>query len=127
NGTIRGMLISDEFCNDDIRATEEYKEYMKVFVGRKRKQIVGETSSPKPSLKIRVKQFKSSDTPISPPSDDRERDEESNASKFVDSVFHNDDDFSNRIELRSHRENPGTVDDDDENEKENKMMIMMMM
>nr|GEZ21715.1 hypothetical protein [Tanacetum cinerariifolium] len=94
---------------------------------RKRKQIVEETSSPKPSLKIRVKQFKSSDTPISPPSDDRERDEESNASEFVDSVFHNDDDSSNRIELRSHRENPGTVDDDDENEKENKMMIMMMM
>nr|GEW80425.1 hypothetical protein [Tanacetum cinerariifolium] len=59
---------------------------------RKRKQIVGETSSPKPSLKIRVKQFKSSDTPIPPSSDDRERDEESYASEFVDSVFHDDDD-----------------------------------
>ncbi|GJU48442.1 hypothetical protein Tco_1217997 [Tanacetum coccineum] len=33
NVTIRGMLISDEFFTDDIRATEEYKEYMKVFVG----------------------------------------------------------------------------------------------
>ncbi|GJT27999.1 hypothetical protein Tco_0908274 [Tanacetum coccineum] len=32
NVTIRGMLISYEFINDDIHATEEYKEYEKVFV-----------------------------------------------------------------------------------------------
>ncbi|GJS74150.1 hypothetical protein Tco_0706991, partial [Tanacetum coccineum] len=75
---------------------------------RKRKQIAGETSLPKPSLKIRVKQFKSSDTPIPPPSDDRERDEESYASEFVDSVFHDDDDSGNRIEPGSHKENSET-------------------
>ncbi|GJW84013.1 hypothetical protein Tco_0157158 [Tanacetum coccineum] len=33
NVTVRGMLISDEFFTDDIRATKEYKEYIKVFVG----------------------------------------------------------------------------------------------
>ncbi|GKG14232.1 hypothetical protein Tco_0353832, partial [Tanacetum coccineum] len=33
NVTIRGMLIPEEFFTDDICATEEYKEYMKVFVG----------------------------------------------------------------------------------------------
>ncbi|GKB36562.1 hypothetical protein Tco_0881504, partial [Tanacetum coccineum] len=87
NVTIRGMLISDEFITDDIHATEEYKEYEKVFVRvdvptiqsqlkkQKRKQVAGETRSPKPSLKIRVKQMKPSTTPIPPPSDDRERDE----------------------------------------------------
>ncbi|GKE36373.1 hypothetical protein Tco_1459778 [Tanacetum coccineum] len=33
NVTVRGMLISDEFLTDDICATEEYKEFKKVFVG----------------------------------------------------------------------------------------------
>nr|GFA49378.1 hypothetical protein [Tanacetum cinerariifolium] len=121
---------------DDIRATKEYKEYMKdtpsahwtptstTIVGdiqkkQKRKQSVGETSLPKPSLNIRVKQFKSSDAPIPPPSDDKERDEESYASEFVDLVFHDDDDFDNRIEPESNKENPITIDDDDnKNEKE---------
>nr|GEZ98925.1 hypothetical protein [Tanacetum cinerariifolium] len=42
---------------------------------RNRKQVAEETSSPKPSLKIRVKKMKPSITPIPPPNDDRERDE----------------------------------------------------
>ncbi|GJZ27033.1 hypothetical protein Tco_0571286 [Tanacetum coccineum] len=89
---------------------------------RKRKQTAGETSSPKPSLKIHVKQFKLSTTPIPLPSDDNEREEESYASEFVDSVFQDDDDDSgNRIEPRSHKEHPETIDDDDvENEEEKK-------
>ncbi|GJT50496.1 hypothetical protein Tco_0976653 [Tanacetum coccineum] len=33
NVTVKGMLILDEFLTDDIRATPEYKEYEKVFVG----------------------------------------------------------------------------------------------
>nr|GEW88522.1 hypothetical protein [Tanacetum cinerariifolium] len=42
-------------------------------------------------------------------------------SEFVDSVFHDhDDDSSNRIESRSHKEHPKMVVDDDENEKEKK-------
>ncbi|GJV85770.1 hypothetical protein Tco_1525668 [Tanacetum coccineum] len=32
NVTIKGMLIPDEFLTDDICATQEYKEYEKVFV-----------------------------------------------------------------------------------------------
>nr|GEY91494.1 hypothetical protein [Tanacetum cinerariifolium] len=67
NVTVRGMLITDEFFTDDIGATEDYKEYEKVFVGkkRKRKQVAEEISSPKPSLKIRVKQMQPRTTPIS--------------------------------------------------------------
>nr|GEW28986.1 hypothetical protein [Tanacetum cinerariifolium] len=85
----------------------------------KRKQSAGETCSPKPSLKIYVKQFKSSDTPIPPLSDDKERDEESYASEFVDLVFHDNNDFDNRIEPESNKDNLETVDDDDdEKEKE---------
>ncbi|GJV04654.1 hypothetical protein Tco_1338223 [Tanacetum coccineum] len=33
NVTVRETLIPNEFITDDIRATEEYKEYEKVFVG----------------------------------------------------------------------------------------------
>ncbi|GJS89056.1 hypothetical protein Tco_0771692 [Tanacetum coccineum] len=32
NVIVQGILISDEFITDDIRSTEEYKEYMNVFV-----------------------------------------------------------------------------------------------
>ncbi|GKF73396.1 hypothetical protein Tco_0219728, partial [Tanacetum coccineum] len=87
-----------EFLTDDIRATEEYKEYEKVFVWldvptiqpqpvestqgtirtpsahrtptptaiekKKRKQVAGETSSPRKSLKVTIKQKKPSTTPI---------------------------------------------------------------
>ncbi|GJU92736.1 hypothetical protein Tco_1317492 [Tanacetum coccineum] len=96
-------LIPEEFITSDIRATKEYKEYEKVFFGkRKRKHIAGETSSPKPSLRIRVKQFKTS--------------------KLVYLVIQvdDDDDSGNRIEPRSHKKHPKIVDDDDDNEKEKK-------
>ncbi|GJV45157.1 hypothetical protein Tco_1429693 [Tanacetum coccineum] len=79
----------------------ECKEYMKVFV-----DVDAPIIQP--------------DTPIPPPSDNRERDEESYVSEFVDSVFHDDDDSGNRIEPGSHNEHPEIVDDDDENKKEKK-------
>nr|GEX13171.1 hypothetical protein [Tanacetum cinerariifolium] len=131
------MLILDEFLTDDIRAAEEYKEYEKVFVRKKkRKQVAGETSSPGKSLKVTIRKKKTSSTSIPHPSDDRERDEiaeatilsltlhktalvdgeeeASYASEFANSVFqYDDDDFGNRIEPRSHKEHPETVDDDD--------------
>ncbi|GKA98832.1 hypothetical protein Tco_0826769 [Tanacetum coccineum] len=89
NVTIRGMLIPDEFLTNDICATEEYKEYEKVFVGtptptaivgdvvqkKKRKQVVGETSSLRKSLKVTIRKKQQSTTPIPPPSENIERDE----------------------------------------------------
>ncbi|GJZ90916.1 hypothetical protein Tco_0662843 [Tanacetum coccineum] len=106
------MLIPDEFITDDIHATEEYKEYIKVFVGvdipmiqpqpvvstqgthrttpsahrsptlnvdiaskKKRKQVAGETSSPRKSFKVTIQKKKAKTTPIPPPSDDQERDD----------------------------------------------------
>ncbi|GJY75288.1 hypothetical protein Tco_0480404, partial [Tanacetum coccineum] len=89
---------------------------------RKRKQTSEETSLPKPYLKSRVKQIKISDTPIQQPSDDKEREEESYASEFVDLVFQDDDDDSgDRIEPVSHKKHPKIVDDnDDETKKEKK-------
>ncbi|GJV79091.1 hypothetical protein Tco_1514961 [Tanacetum coccineum] len=43
--------------------------------GKKRKQIVGESSSPRKSQKVTIMKKKQSTTPIPPPGDDRERDE----------------------------------------------------
>ncbi|GJW00414.1 hypothetical protein Tco_1555665 [Tanacetum coccineum] len=105
NVTVRGMLISDEFFTDDIRATKEVaaRSY-EVFV----------------YVDAHNYSAGNCDTLIPPPSDDKERDEESYASEFVDSVFHDDDDSGNRIEPGSHNEHPEIVDDDDENKKEKK-------
>ncbi|GKD96209.1 hypothetical protein Tco_1380106, partial [Tanacetum coccineum] len=137
NVTRRGMLISNEFITDDIHATEEYKEYEKVFVrvdvpmiqpqpvestkGTNRTPSVHRTATP--TAIIRVKQMKPNTTPIPPPSDDRERDEiaeatllyeESYASEFADSIFLNDEEDSDtRLESGGHKENPETIDDDD--------------
>nr|GEY87652.1 hypothetical protein [Tanacetum cinerariifolium] len=145
NMTVRGMLISDAFITDDVRAIEEYNKTPSAhrtptptaIVGdvvqkkQKRKQVAGETSSPKSSLKIRVKQIKPSTTLIPRQEKLMEKDiekmvddaeAESCASEFADSFFQDDDDDSgNRIEPESHKEHPKTiVDDDDENAEEKK-------
>nr|GEV66630.1 hypothetical protein [Tanacetum cinerariifolium] len=75
NMTVKGMLILVEFITDEIHATKEYKEYVNVFVKKKRKQVADEISSPRKSLKVTIKQKKTITTLIPPPSDDRERDE----------------------------------------------------
>nr|GEW17152.1 ribonuclease H [Tanacetum cinerariifolium] len=67
NVTVQGLLILDAFLTNEIRATDDYKG------GKKRKQSARETSSPKKSLKVSIKQ-KPKTTPIPPPSDDRKRD-----------------------------------------------------
>ncbi|GJY47957.1 hypothetical protein Tco_0437913 [Tanacetum coccineum] len=134
---IRGMLILDAFLTEEIRATNDFKEYESVFMkGKKRKQSAEESSSPRQSHKITIKRKKPSTTPIPPPSDDKERerdeiaeatllsdeDEESYASEFADLVLNDDvDDSGTRLEPSSHKENPKKVDDDDvEIEKEKK-------
>ncbi|GJR88065.1 hypothetical protein Tco_0212076 [Tanacetum coccineum] len=86
----QGMLIPDEFLTEEIHATDDYKEYETVSTprahrtptistaspqGKKRKQIVGESSSPRKSHKITIKKKKQSKTSIPPPCDDQERDE----------------------------------------------------
>ncbi|GKC64830.1 hypothetical protein Tco_1097428 [Tanacetum coccineum] len=148
---VRGMFILDAFITDEIRATEDYKEYETVFARlvpmiqlqsvvstqgthrttpsihrsptlsavtpkKKRKQVARETSSPRKSVKVTIKQKKQSTTLIPPPSDDQERDdiaeatllkeeeiakmaegdkdEESYASELANSMLNDDDDDS---------------------------------
>ncbi|GKC98322.1 hypothetical protein Tco_1168597 [Tanacetum coccineum] len=86
NLLVRRMLIPNEFLTEEIRATDDLKEYEKVFMnvaipmnqpqpGRKRKQTTGESSSSRKSHKITIKKKKQITTLIPPPGDDRERDE----------------------------------------------------
>ncbi|GKA07729.1 hypothetical protein Tco_0686953 [Tanacetum coccineum] len=49
-----------------------------------------------------------------------EKDEESYASEFADSMLNDDDDSGTRIDPGSHKEHPKIIDDDDETEKEKK-------
>ncbi|GJV70762.1 hypothetical protein Tco_1490757, partial [Tanacetum coccineum] len=111
------------------------------------KKSVGETSSPRKSLKVTIRKKKQSTTLLPPPGEDRERDEiaeatllnkldeeeiekivkgeedeESYASEFADSMHNDDDDSGNKIEPESHKEHSENVndDDDDEIEKEKK-------
>ncbi|GKA31293.1 reverse transcriptase domain-containing protein [Tanacetum coccineum] len=156
---VRGMLIPDAFLTEEIRATDDFKEYEMVFIkvdvptnqpqlivstqgthrstprahrtptltaspqGKKRKQTAGESSSPRQSHKITIKRKKPSTTLIPPPIDDRERDEiaeatnlneieklvksdedeESYASEFADSVFNDDVDDFDDVEIEKEK------------------------
>ncbi|GKD61056.1 hypothetical protein Tco_1298565 [Tanacetum coccineum] len=96
---------------------------------RKGKQAVKESSSPKKSLKIKIRQLKPTSTTHLPPSDDQERDdliEATQLSLALDktakvykeqqnvAAVENDDDFSDSLKLGSYKENPSKNDNDDE-------------
>ncbi|GKC00017.1 putative reverse transcriptase domain-containing protein [Tanacetum coccineum] len=90
NVTVLGMLILDAFLTDEICATGDYKEYEMVFVGvgKKRKQIAKETSSPSKLLKVTIKQKQVVEGG---------QDDESYASKFAASMLNQEIEFG--IEL----------------------------
>ncbi|GJU63481.1 hypothetical protein Tco_1245316, partial [Tanacetum coccineum] len=68
--------------------------------GKKRKKIVGESSSPKKSLKITIRQKQV---------DEGEKDKQS---------YDDADESDDRLESMSHKENPEHVDDDDDDDEE---------
>ncbi|GKA79959.1 hypothetical protein Tco_0786555 [Tanacetum coccineum] len=100
NVLVQGMLIPDALLTAEIRETNDFKEYETVSpivyaspsVSMKRKQIIGEFSSPQQSLKITIKQKQT--------------------------VEKDDDDSKDRIEPGSHKDNSEVVDDDDDKERE---------
>ncbi|GJU35065.1 hypothetical protein Tco_1183419 [Tanacetum coccineum] len=98
---VRGMLIPDKFLTEEIRATDEFKEYETMTPtltaspqGKKRKHSAGESSSPQKSLRITIRQQKVV-----------ERD-------------HDNDDPKDRLDPGSHKDNPKHVDDDDDKDDE---------
>ncbi|GKB41957.1 hypothetical protein Tco_0886899 [Tanacetum coccineum] len=129
NVSVRGMLIPNAFLTAEIRETNDFKEYKTVFmkvdvlmnqlqldastqgthritpsahrspivfasppVSKKRKQIARESSSLQQSLKITIKKKQT--------------------------VKKNNDDSEDRIEPRSHKDNPEVVVDDNDKEIE---------
>nr|GEX73520.1 hypothetical protein [Tanacetum cinerariifolium] len=91
---VRGILIPNEFLTKEICATNDFKEYVTVFMnGRKRKQSARESNSPHKLLRITIRQQKVV-----------ERD-------------HDDDDSKDRLEPGSHKYNPIHVDDDDKDDE----------
>ncbi|GKA33964.1 hypothetical protein Tco_0720393 [Tanacetum coccineum] len=108
NVIVKGMLISDEFLIDDIRETQEYKDYAKKTPGatrtpnpedvvqnkRKSKQVAGEPSTPRKSHKVTIKQKKSSTTPNPPPSDDMAAIDEKILDEDVDKIVEGEDEES---------------------------------
>ncbi|GJV58548.1 hypothetical protein Tco_1459553 [Tanacetum coccineum] len=95
NVSVRGMLIPNTFLTAEIRETADFKEYKMVFIKmKKRRQTARESSSPRKSLKITINKRQT--------------------------VEKDDDDTEDRIEPRSHKDNPKfTNDDDDKVEEKN--------
>ncbi|GKD76707.1 hypothetical protein Tco_1339328, partial [Tanacetum coccineum] len=111
NKTIRGMLIPDAFLTKEIRVTDDFKESTPGAYriptltaaspqGKKRKQSVGELSSPQKSLKITIRQ------------------EQVGGGEKAEQSYDDVNDSDNRLEPGSHKENPKHVDDDDDKEEE---------
>nr|GEX32410.1 hypothetical protein [Tanacetum cinerariifolium] len=139
NVLFRGMRIPNAFLTDEIRATDDYKEYETVFVGvevlMNQRQLVVSTqgthiTTPKahmtptlcafsPQGKKRKQgarktiQEKLSEEEIEKMVEGEE-DKESYAVKFANSMFNDDDDFGSRIEPRSYKKNLEVVVDDDD-------------
>ncbi|GJS12700.1 hypothetical protein Tco_0407172 [Tanacetum coccineum] len=104
---------STQGMNRTPRATRTPNPTDVVQKKRKGTQVAGETSSPRKSLKIRFMQQKPSTTTPPPPSDDRKQ---SDGTEFVDSVFLNEEDSNDRIELESHKDKHNEINDDDDDE-----------
>ncbi|GJX13514.1 hypothetical protein Tco_0205272, partial [Tanacetum coccineum] len=79
---------------------------------RKSREVAGDSSTPRKSLKIIIKQKQPSTTPIPHLSNDEE--EDSHASAFVDSMLYDEEDTRTRIEPVSHKEHSEIFNEDDD-------------
>nr|GEY06983.1 hypothetical protein [Tanacetum cinerariifolium]GEY22798.1 hypothetical protein [Tanacetum cinerariifolium] len=128
--TVKGMLILDDLLTNAIRDTQEYKDYKEKYGGVEVPTIQSEpikstqrahrtpraTRTPNPTYVVYKKQKRKQVTGVEKIKE-REK-EESDGTKFVDLLFLSDEDFGNRTEPASHKENPDEVDDDDNETKD---------
>ncbi|GJS63760.1 hypothetical protein Tco_0678324 [Tanacetum coccineum] len=134
---VKGMLIPNNLIIDEIRDTQEYKDYVEEF-GRVDVPMIqpqpiestkGTHRTPNPTD---VVQKKRKGTPVAGETINEKilegdvekikegEDEESYASEFANLVFLHKEDSCTRLETRSHKRNPETVDDDDDDVMEKK-------
>ncbi|GJW75712.1 hypothetical protein Tco_0135082 [Tanacetum coccineum] len=118
NVLVQGMLISDAFLTEEIRATDDFKEHETVFMN-----VDVLMNQPKPVVSTQgTHSTRKLDEEEIEKMVECDKDEESYASEFVDSVLNDDvDDSSTRIEPGSHKEKlKNVIDDDVEIENETK-------
>ncbi|GKA69548.1 hypothetical protein Tco_0775612 [Tanacetum coccineum] len=114
NVLIQGMLIPNTFLTEEIRATDDFKEYETVLALHKTSLAVEAQEN---VIKVQEKLDEEEIEKMVK----GEEDEESYASVFVDSVFNDDvDDSGTKIEPGSHKEHPKHVTDEDEEIKKEK-------
>nr|GEX05534.1 hypothetical protein [Tanacetum cinerariifolium] len=107
NVTVRGMLIPNAFLTDEIRTTDDYKEYETVFIN-----VAVPMNQPQ-SVFVPKEHIYAGGR--------KRKNVESYADKFAASMIYNDiDDFEIKIEPGSHKEHLEFVDDDDDNEEDKK-------
>ncbi|GJW28384.1 hypothetical protein Tco_0045259 [Tanacetum coccineum] len=137
NVLVRGMLIPDKFMTEEIRATNDYKEYETMFINvavpMNQPQSVVSTqgthrstprahrtptlTSTSPQGKKRKQSVRESSSPqklLKITIRQKKVDEGKKDAQSYDDV----DDSKNRLKPGSHKENPGYVDDDDDKEEE---------
>ncbi|GKD14624.1 hypothetical protein Tco_1199031, partial [Tanacetum coccineum] len=112
--TVPGMQIPNDLLTNAIKDTQAYKDYVEKYEGvevptiqpepkkkKKGKQIAGELSSPKPSLKIRIKQKKSTPTTPLPPKNRQSYKEQQNVAaiemkileEYVEKLVEGEDEY----------------------------------
>nr|GEX89227.1 zinc finger, CCHC-type [Tanacetum cinerariifolium] len=101
---VRGMLILDEFLTEEIRATDDFKEYETVFIN-----VDVLINQPQPVVST---QGMHRSTPSA------RRTPTLTASPQGRKRDHNDDDSEDRLEPKSHKDNSKHVDDDDDKDNE---------
>ncbi|GKF69453.1 hypothetical protein Tco_0202510, partial [Tanacetum coccineum] len=102
------MLIPDAFLTEEIRATDDFKEYETVFVG-----VDVPMNQPKPVVSTQGTHrstLRAHRTPNVSTAIPQGKKRQQNGEK-------DDDDSENRLEPESHKENPEYADDDDDEEK----------
>ncbi|GKA04009.1 hypothetical protein Tco_0676790, partial [Tanacetum coccineum] len=117
NVTVRGMMIPDEFLTEEIRATDDYKEYEMVFVGidvlMNQPQSVVSTQGTHMSI---PRAHKTPTLTTASPQGKKRKKSADKSDKYEQS-YDDADESDDRLELGSHKENPKHVDDDDDKEK----------
>nr|GEW24560.1 integrase, catalytic region, zinc finger, CCHC-type, peptidase aspartic, catalytic [Tanacetum cinerariifolium] len=108
NVLVRGMLILDEFLTTEIHATDDFKEYETVFM-----TIDVPINQPQPVVSTQGTHRSTPRAHMTPTLTASPQEKKRKQSETKD-----DDDYRDRLEPESHKDNPEHVDDDDDKDAE---------
>ncbi|GJW43394.1 hypothetical protein Tco_0072193 [Tanacetum coccineum] len=107
---VRGMLIPDAFLTEEIRATDDFKEYETVFI-----KVDVPKNQPQPVVST---QGKHRSTPRAHRTPTLTASPQGKNRKQIVEANKDDDDSENRLEPESHKDNLEHVDDNDDKDEE---------